>query len=67
MKENHKDCISKIKEALLGTIRKANQLVRDIDIYGIICPLCRKELSSDEAKKCTVEKSGCCLILSNFL
>lgn len=67
MKENHKDYISEIKKTLFGIIRKANQLVRDIDIYGIICPLCRKELSPDEVKKCTVEKRGCCLILSNFL
>jgi len=67
MKENHKDYISDIKRNLFGILRKVNQLVKDIDINGIICPLCRKELSLDEAKKCTVEKRGCCLVLSNFL
>jgi len=67
MKENHKDNISEIKRTLFGFMRKVSQFVKDIDIYGIICPLCRKELSFDEAKKCTVKKSGCCLVLSNFL
>ena len=65
--ENLKDNISEIKKALFGIIRKVNLSVKDIDIYGFICPLCRKEISPDEAKKCTVEKMGCCLVLSNFL
>ena len=67
MKENHNDNISDIKKTLFGIIRKVSRFVKDIDIYGTICPLCRKELSFDEAKKCTVKKSGCCLVLSNFL
>jgi hypothetical protein len=60
---------SEIKQNLFKIIRIARKFVNYVDIYRIICPLSKKNFSSrnEEAKNCTVEKSGCCLIFSNFL
>jgi len=67
--QDNKINISEIKNTLFIIIRKIKELVNDADIYRIICPLCKKDFSSQDEKatNCTVKKGRCCLISSNFL
>jgi len=66
--QDNKISISGIKNTISILIKKVKILIKDADIYSIICPMSTRNFSSrnEDTEKCTV-KSGCCLIFSNFL